>query len=76
MELNVYYGRGSGNVTFGSEAAFDQLKAHETIFGRGANEDETSAVPYHAVDYAYVNRGPITSVTPSDNLCANNGENP
>lgn len=76
MELNVYYGRGSGNVSFGSEAAFDQLKAHDTISGRGANEDETSAVPYHAVDYAYVNRGPITSVTPSDNLCVNKGENP
>lgn len=76
MELNVSYGRGSGNVSFTSEAAFDQLKAHETISGRGADENETHAVPYHAVDYAYVNRGPLTSVTPSDDLCANNGENP
>ena len=56
MELNVYYGRGSGNVSFTSEAAFDQLKAHETIYGRGADENETSAVPYHAVDYAYIYR--------------------
>lgn len=69
MELNVSYGRGSGHVNFYGEAAFDQLKAHETISGSGANENETSAVPYHAVDYAYVNRGPITSVTPSDDLC-------
>lgn len=58
MRLNVYYGRGSGNVSFGSEAAFDQLKAHDTISERWAEDGEgaTSAVPYHAVDYAYINR--------------------
>lgn len=59
MELNVSYGRGSGHVNFYGEAAFDQLKAHDTISERWAEDDydETSAVPYHAVDYAYVYRG-------------------
>lgn len=59
MELNVSYGRGSGNVSFYSEAILDQLKAHETLSERWAEggEDATYAVPYHAVDYAYIYRG-------------------
>jgi len=59
MELKVSYGHGSGNMSFYSESVFDQLKAHETLSNRwaGDGEDETYAVPYHAVDYAYINRG-------------------
>lgn len=59
MELNVSYGRGSGNVNFYSEATFDQLKAHDTLSESLVvdGEDVTGAVPYHAVDYAYIYRG-------------------
>ena len=59
MELNVSYGRDGENMSFYREAAFDQLKAHDTISERWAEDDydETYAVPYHAVDYAYVYRG-------------------
>lgn len=58
MELRVSYGRGDGTVSFFSEATLDKLKAHETLSERWAEdgEDETYAVPYHAVDYAYINR--------------------
>lgn len=58
MELNVSYGRGSGTVSFYSESTLDKLKAHETLSERRVEdgEDTTYAVPYHAVDYAYINR--------------------
>lgn len=71
MALYVYYGRNGDSMNFSNEPAFDQLKAHETLSERETEdgEDEIRAVPYHAVDYAYIYRGPITPVTPSDDLC-------
>ena len=50
------------------DSAIAQLEAHETITGAKA-EGTLYSIPFHAIDHVTVERTPIISVTPSDDLC-------
>lgn len=52
------------------DSAIAQLEAHETITGaKDLVEGTFVSIPFHAIDHVTVDRTPIISVTPSDDLC-------